>query len=306
MLQGKNILVTGGAGFIGSHIVESLVDLNNVTVIDNLSSGRKENLAGFEKDLRFVKTNIQSSRAASLCKDIDYIFLEAANVFVPKSISNPLIDAQSNILGLINILDAARKYEVKRVIFASSSSVYGDTQNLPIKESEEKKPLSPYAVSKLSGESYCTMFYRLYGLECVCLRYFNVFGPRQNPHSPYSGVLSIFKDKLAHGHELTIYGDGEQTRDFIYVSDVVVANLRAATKKQAAGGIFNVGTGQKISLNDIVSFLKEKKNAKITYEKAREGDILHSCADTRHAEKYLGFKSKTTFFDGFKSYLNTS
>ena len=246
-------LVTGGAGFIGSHIVDRLLaDGYRVRVIDNFSTGKRENLPESE-DLDIMTGDVGSfDDVHKAMKDVELVFHEAAIASVPKTINDPLGSHQTNYVGTLNVLEAARQQGTKRVVFASSAAVYGDLPDLPKREDMPLKPLSPYAVDKLASEYACQMYTHLHGLETVCLRYFNVYGPRQDPGSPYSGVISIFGDRLKRGERPVIYGDGEQTRDFVFVSDVVAANIKAAVVGNAAGKIMNIATGRVATLNDLL------------------------------------------------------
>ena len=303
MTKNRTILVSGGCGFIGSHIAEQLCAENSVRIIDNLSSGRMENIKGLNIE-RFLEWDIrkQSKELYGLFEGVDIVFHEAANIFINKSIEDPGYDAETNIVGLINILEACRKSKVKRIVFASSSAVYGDPISLPIKETHPLKPDSPYAVSKIAGEYYCKLYNELYGLETVCLRYFNVYGPRQDPNNPYSGVIAIFANNIMNDLPLTIYGDGEQTRDFVSVADVAKVNILAAESKKAVGKILNIGTGQSTSINELVELMRTKETA-IKYEPARLGDSRESVADTIYTKAILGFTAEIDIKRGLRNYL---
>src|SRR6266545_7181062 len=246
-------LVTGGAGFIGSHLTEALVRRGEtVRVVDSLITGKRENLAHVGA-VDFVEGDLADAAvAASAVRGIDYVLHQAAIPSVPRSVQDPLTSNRANITASLSLLVAARDAGVKRLVYAGSSSAYGDTPTLPKREDMPSNPLSPYALQKLVGEQYCQMFTRLYGLETVTIRYFNVFGPRQDPSSPYSGVISLFISALCEGRRPTIFGDGEQTRDFTYVANVVDGVLRACTAKEASGEVINVATGGRISLNDLL------------------------------------------------------
>jgi nucleoside-diphosphate-sugar epimerase len=300
----KSALVTGGAGFIGSHIVEALVaDGCRVTVLDNLSSGHAANLEHLSERITFVKGDIcDLALVEQVAAGCEVIFHEAAVVSVTQTVKDPLTSAQVNDLGTLNVLEAARRKRVRRVVLASSSAVYGDDPELPKHEGMMPKPMSPYAVQKLAGELYAGLYDSLYGLETVCLRYFNVYGPRQDPSSPYSGVISIFLTKAAGKQPPTIYGDGRQSRDFVFVKDVVNANLLAATAKAARGGVFNVGTGQFIRIAQLWDLICQMSAIGIAPEfgAARVGDILESVADIRRAENSLGFIPRFSFEKGLK------
>src|SRR6476660_7836411 len=246
-------LVSGGAGFIGSHLVEELVRRGErVRVVDNLSTGKRQNIAHLTS-VEFVEGDLADPLVAQRAvAGIDYVLHQAAIPSVPKSVKDPVTSNRANIDGSLNILVAARDAGVKRLVYAGSSSAYGDTPTLPKREDMPTRPLSPYALQKLVAEQYCQMFTRLYGLETVTIRYFNVFGPRQDPGSPYSGVISLFATALLQGRQPTIYGDGEQTRDFTYVANVVDGVLRACDAPNAAGEVINVATGGRISLNELL------------------------------------------------------
>jgi nucleoside-diphosphate-sugar epimerase len=276
-------LVTGGAGFIGSHIVDRLLaDGYRVRVLDNFSTGKRENLPESD-DLDIINGDVGSyDDVHKAMKDVELVFHEAAIASVPKTIHDPIGSQRTNYQGTLNVLEAARQQGAKRVVFASSAAVYGDLPELPKREDMPLKPLSPYAVDKLASEYACQMYTHLHGLETVCLRYFNVYGPRQDPGSPYSGVISIFADRLKKGERPVIYGDGEQTRDFVFVSDVVEANIKAATVDKAAGRVINIATGRVVTLNELLKSMCRILNRKFDpgYEKVRAGDIRHSAALT--------------------------
>ncbi|NOX71549.1 MAG: SDR family oxidoreductase [Candidatus Micrarchaeota archaeon] len=305
MLTGKNIAVTGGAGFIGSHIVEALYKQNNVVVIDNLFTGLEDNVKPFKNDVKFENVSITDAKAIeSALKGIDIIFHEGANVQIPRSIENPQFDAETNIIGTINVLEAARKNDISTVVFAASSSVYGNPVEIPIKETHRLMPLSPYAAGKRACEDYMRLYNEMYGIKTVCLRYFNVYGPRQRSDSPYSGVISIFSDKLKRGEKLVVYGDGEQSRDFVNVKDVAQANILAA--ESGKSGIYNVGTGKEISLNDLIKTMEEiiGKKAEIEYTDERPGDIRRSVADITKIKEELGFEPKISLEEGLRELLD--
>ena len=297
-------LVTGGAGFIGSHISDRLLaDGHRVRILDNFSTGKHENIPA-SADVEVIEGDVgdyDTVRAAM--EQVDIVFHEAAIASVPETVGNPLSSERVNYRGTLNILEAARHAGVKRVMFACSAAVYGDLPELPKQESMAVKPLSPYAVDKLASEQACQMYTHLYGLETVSLRYFNVFGPRQDPSSPYSGVISIFSDTLSQGKQPTIYGDGEQTRDFVYVSDVVEANIRAAGAVAAAGKAINIATGGKLSINALLKTISELKDQPFEprYKPGRQGDIRHSRADISAAKEYLGWEPVVSFKDGLRT-----
>ena len=294
-------LVTGGAGFIGSHIVDRLLaDGYRVRVLDNFSTGKRENLPESD-DLDIMTGDVGSfDDVHKAMKDVELVFHEAAIASVPKTINDPLGSHQTNYVGTLNVLEAARQQGTKRVVFASSAAVYGDLPELPKREDMPLKPLSPYAVDKLASEYACQMYTHLHGLETVCLRYFNVYGPRQDPGSPYSGVISIFADRLKKGERPVIYGDGEQTRDFVFVSDVVEANIKAATVDKAAGRVINIATGRVVTLNELLKSMCRILNRKFDpgYEKARAGDIRHSSALIGLSEAVLDWRAGIDIDDG--------
>ncbi len=295
-------LITGGAGFIGSHIAEALVQQGcDVTVLDNLASGHLENLERIKDAVTFIRGDIQDEKAlAEVAAGCDTVFHQAAVVSVTKTVAEPVSSTAVNDLGTLKVLEAARRNNVKRVVLASSSAVYGDDPQLPKIESMTPNPLSPYAVQKLTNEFYAFLYYRLYRLETVCLRYFNVYGPRQDPSSPYSGVISIFMTRAGSGSAPIIYGNGHQTRDFVFVKDVVQANILAARSEAAAGQVFNVGTSDSIEINTL--WHKISRLAQCTlepeYADARPGDIVHSLAGIQKARERLGFNPCIPFDEG--------
>ncbi len=297
-------LVTGGAGFIGSHIVEELVRRKeSVRVLDNLATGRQENLASVRDRVTSCEADIRSLDAIRPCfEGVDYVIHEAALPSVPRSIKDPVTSNAVNIDGTLNVLVAARDARAKRVVFAASSSAYGDHPVLPRVESLEPRPLSPYALTKLTGEYYCQIFWRLYGLETVALRYFNIFGPRQNPDSPYTGVLSIFIAAYLRGKTPAIFGDGEQSRDFTYVENAADATLRACVSPEAPGRIINVGVGERHTLNETIVLLNEIVGRQVTprYEAVRPGDVRHSLADISLARQVLDYEPKVRFGEGLR------
>ena len=298
-----NYLVTGGAGFIGSHITDRLLaDGHSVRILDNFSTGKRENIPAapavevIEGDVGDIET------VRHAMQGIDYVFHEAAIASVPETVGNPLSSERVNYRGTLNILESARHAGVKRVVFACSAAVYGDLPELPKREDMPLKPLSPYAVDKLASEHACQVYTRLYGLEAVALRYFNVFGPRQDPSSPYSGVISIFSDCLRQGKQPVIYGDGEQTRDFVFVSDVVEANIRAAASTPAAGRAINIATGNTLSINDMLRTICRLQGQPFDpdYQPGRQGDIQHSRADIGLARQYLDWEPVIGFETGLQ------
>jgi len=296
-------LVTGGAGFIGSHICDRLLaDGHRVRILDDFSTGKHENIPE-SGDVEVMEGSVGDyDTVRTAMKAVDHVFHKAAIASVPETIDSPLASERVNYRGTLNVLEAARHAAVRRVMFACSAAVYGDLPELPKQETMPVKPLSPYAVDKLASEQACQVYTRLYGLETVSLRYFNVFGPRQDPSSPYSGVISIFNDLLNQGKRPTIYGDGEQTRDFVYVSDVVEANIRAATSPAAAGRVINIGSGGKLSINEMLMTICNLKGEPFEprYQPARQGDIRHSRADAGAAREYLDWRPVVGFADGLR------
>ncbi len=298
-------LVTGGAGFIGSHLVEALVAGKcEVMVLDNLSSGHPSNLEPFEDRITFLQGDIRQTdileRAAKGC---DVIFHLAAVVSVQQTIDQPVESAEINDIGTLNVFEAARTQNVRRVVFSSSCAVYGDDPRLPKVESMNPKPASPYAVQKLGAEYYARIYDELFGLETVSLRYFNVFGPRQDPSSPYSGVISLFMTRAVSSQPPVIYGDGHQSRDFVYVKDVVNANLLAAAMKDPRGRVFNIGTGNQVTINrlwEAIASLSGQTKLKPSYAPARAGDIQHSCAGMDFTTSELKFNSEYSLEQGLE------
>ena len=297
-------LVTGGAGFIGSNTVDELVRRgHSVVVLDDLSSGKEENLAEIRSKITFVKGSITDLEAVQKAiHQAEYVIHLAARTSVPRSVKDPLETNKINVEGTLNVLVAARDNKVKRVVFSASSSVYGETPTLPKSEAMQPQPISPYGVSKYAGELYAQTFGRCYGLETVCLRYFNIFGPRQDPDSPYSGVLSRFAAAFLEEQPPVVYGDGEQTRDFTYVDNAVQANLLACEAPSAPGAVFNVGTGTRVSLNQTLEQFQRisGKKLEVKYEPAREGDIRDSQADITKAREVLGYEPSVMFEEGLE------
>ena len=298
-------LVTGGAGFIGSHIVDALLERGpRVRVVDNLSTGHLENLAHANDKIDFLEGDLAEEDVARRAVDgVEIIFHEAALPSVPRSVAKPRETHRASIEGTFNLLLMARDARVRRVVYAASSSAYGDQPTLPKIETMRPEPLSPYAVAKLVGEYYCQVFWRSYGLETICLRYFNVFGPRQDPGSPYSGVISLFVDCLLRGERPTIYGDGEQTRDFSYVSNAVSANMLAAQTSRGIGEVINIANGQQITISELFRTLREilgREDIEAEFKPARTGDIVHSLADISRARELLGFEPKTQLQEGLR------
>jgi UDP-glucose 4-epimerase len=302
---GKRLyLVTGGAGFIGSHICTALVARGErVRVIDNLLTGKRANLAHLSGKIEFIEASITDETAIrQAVENVSVVFHQAAIPSVPRSVREPRLNHEANVNGTFNVLMAARDAGVRRVVYAASSSAYGDTETLPKVETMLPAPLSPYAAAKLVGEYYCQVFTRVYGLETVALRYFNVFGPRQDPTSPYSGVISKFVTVLLDGAAPTIFGDGEQSRDFTYIDNVVDANLRAAEAPDAAGEVINVAIGERITLNELLAQLQQIIGTNLTpnYAEMRAGDVRHSLADITKAQKLLGYKPLVGLSEGLR------
>ena len=299
-------LITGIAGFIGSSLARELLQRGErVRGVDNFSTGKRENLAQILGQIEFREADLLDLDAMKLaCAEVDYVLHQAAIPSVPKSLLDPIGSHRANVDGTVNVLVAARDARVKRVIYASSSSTYGDTPTLPKHERMTPDPISPYAVAKLASERYMISFYRCYGLETVALRYFNIFGPWQDPSSPYSGVLAKFITQMLGGQQPTIFGDGEQSRDFTYIDNVVEANVLAckAPAQQVAGKVFNVATGRRVTLNETFKLLQTltSYSGSPIYGAERGGDIKHSLADISSAEEHLGYKPKVNFEDGLR------
>jgi len=297
-------LVTGGAGFIGSNITQELVKRGHaVRVVDNFITGKKENIASFLDDIELIEGDIRDYETCRRALEgVDFVLHQAALPSVPRSIKDPLLTNEINIKGTLNLLLASRDKGVKRFVFASSSSVYGDDPNLPKKEGTLGNPLSPYALSKLVGEKYCQVFSQLYGLSTVCLRYFNIFGPRQDPLSPYAAAIPNFISRMLKGERPTIFGDGEQSRDFTYVSNVVEANILASKARDVSGEVFNIACGERTTVNSLALKINEilKDEISPSYDKPRPGDIRHSYADISKARKMLKYEPLVPFGEGLK------
>ncbi|OGC77977.1 MAG: Vi polysaccharide biosynthesis protein VipB/TviC [candidate division Zixibacteria bacterium RBG_16_50_21] len=297
-------LVTGGAGFIGSHLVSELVKRKQVVrVLDNFSTGKKENLEQVLDRIQLVTGDIRSfDLAKEVTKGVDYVLHQAALPSVERSVKDPLTTNQVNLDGTLNLLEAAKLNSVKSFVFASSSSVYGNTPKLPKKEKMPPDPLSPYALSKLAGERYCRLFFELYGLNTVCLRYFNVFGPRQDPQSHYAAVIPKFILAMVREQPPTIFGDGRQSRDFTFIDNVVRANLLACENRLAAGEIFNIACGKRFSLNQLYKILTRTlgNSRRPVYTKPRPGDVRHSLADISKSRKILKYKVEVDFQTGLR------
>lgn len=305
------VLVTGGAGFIGSHIVEYLLDQGEpVRILDNFSTGKQENLLPFfkkGKPLEVIEGDISDFETVlSAMKGIKYVFHDAALVSVCLSIQNPRASFQNNMLGTFNIFEAARRLKVSLIVFASSAAVYGtNSTSKPLREETMCMPMSPYALEKMYAEKLAALYYRIYGVSSVGLRYFNVYGPRQDMFSSYSGVISTLVRLLRDGQRPFIYGSGEQTRDFVYIKDVVNANIRSLEIKQDGHHIFNVGKGKSISINQLFEILKNMIGIDVLpiYSSPREGDVKYSCANTSLIQKYLGWKYKWEIEEGLSEFL---
>ncbi len=304
----KKVLVTGGAGFIASHIATALVERGDqVRVLDNLCSGYKQNLAHVADDIEFVEGDVADEEVVGRAmQGIELVFHQAALASVQLSIEQPLATHRSCVTGTLNVLHQAAKVGVSRVVYAASSSAYGDRPFVAKRETDLHQALSPYAAAKLAGELYCEAFYHSFGLETVGLRYFNVFGPRQDPASPYSAVIPIFVNAILSGQAPTIFGDGQQSRDFIYVGNVVQGNLLAAEAKDAPGKIFNMGEGRQTSLLDLLRILSELlgKPVKPDFQPARAGDVRQSMADISQARQLLGFEPQTQLEQGLRQTID--
>jgi len=297
-------LVTGGAGFIGSNLVEALLERGErVRVLDNFSTGKPENLAGLGGDLSVIEGEVTDPWAVrEAMRGVDYVLHQAAIASVQRSIDDPVATERTNGLGTLQVLEAAKAAGVQRLVYAASSSAYGETVADKIHEGLPARPISPYGVSKLAGEMYCSAFYNVYGLETVALRYFNVFGPRQDPEGEYSAVIPRFIKMLLSGEQPTIYGDGEQTRDFTYIDNVVAGNLLALTARNAAGQTFNLATGRRISLNQLAETLGKILEIRVQpkYAPARAGEIRDSSADISRAKAGLGYAPVVDFYTGLE------
>lgn len=302
------VLVTGGAGFIGSNIVEELLKKGyQVKVLDNFSTGRRENIQNFLDQLELIEGDIRSYHTVSQAvTGVDAILHQAALPSVPRSINDPITTNDVNVIGTLNLLDAAKELKVRKFVFASSSSIYGDSPVLPKHEGLIPSPLSPYAVSKLTSENYCRVFANLYGIETICLRYFNVFGPHQDPNSQYSAVIPKFIKMINNNISPIIYGDGEQSRDFTYVSNVVQANILALTKENTTPLIMNCATQGQITINELVSEINKQTNKSIKpkYIDQRPGEVKHSFADIKMIKEELSFSPNISFVEGLRITIN--
>jgi UDP-glucose 4-epimerase len=288
-----NCLVTGGAGFIGSNLVKTLLDQGHaVRVLDNFSTGKRENLGPFQDRIDLIEGDIRSYHIVhEAARDIEVIFHQGALPSVPRSIHDPITSNQVNVEGTLNILNAARDTGVRRVTYASSSSIYGENPALPKQEEMTPQPISPYAVAKLAGEKYCQVFTRTYGLETVSLRYFNVFGCGQDPQSQYAAVVPLFISAFLDGSQITVNGDGEQSRDFTFIDNVVQANILAATAPKAAGEVFNIACGARMTLNQMLNHIRTftENDTEVIYGPSRSGDVKHSQADIQKARDILNY-----------------
>lgn len=302
------VLVTGGAGFIGSHLAERLLAMGDlVRVLDDLSTGKRENLPPHGA-LEFVEGDIRDAGLIDRCvKGMDAVVHLAAIASVQASMDDPVRTHQVNFDGTLNLLEASRRHGIRRFLYACSAAVYGDAASVPVSEEAALKPLSPYAVDKLSGEHYLLHYHRTYRLAATSFRFFNIYGPRQDPSSPYSGVISIFVERLMRSQPVTIYGDGTQTRDFVYVADLADLIARAAHGMEGNGGVFNVGTGKRHSLLQLLDNLEQLSGKKIgrRHEPARPGDIQHSCADVSRLTQTFGNSPATPFDRGLKKLLES-
>jgi nucleoside-diphosphate-sugar epimerase len=301
----SKVLVTGGAGFIGSNLADELIRLGGkVVLVDNLITGFRENLEEIEGDFDFIEADVADAEAMKRAvEDVDIVFHQAALPSVPRSVANPLETHNACVNGTFNLLTAARDAGVKRFIYAASSSAYGDQETLPKVETMVPEPLSPYAAAKLTGEYYCRVFSEVYDLDTFSLRYFNVFGPRQNPSSQYSGVISRFIDAFMKGGTPVIYGDGHQSRDSTYIANVVDANIRAANAVSGVGQVMNVANGERISLLDLFEVMKSvtgRTDVEIDFQPERKGDVKHSQADNSRAKEWLGYEKLVGLEEGIK------
>jgi nucleoside-diphosphate-sugar epimerase len=298
----RKVLVTGGAGFIGSHLARAMAARDHgVRILDDFSSGKRTNLSDLEGRVEIVEGSVLDEATLDRALDgVELVYHQAAIPSVPRSMAAPLASHQANATGTLNVLEAARRKGVRRVIYAGSSSAYGETPTLPKVESMATSPLSPYAVSKLAGEHYCQVYARAFGVETVVLRYFNVFGPRQDPNSQYAAVIPRFVTAALEGRRPVIFGDGTQSRDFCFIDNVIEANLLAADAREASGKVFNVACGRATDLNRVVQLVAEALDTALepTYETGRAGDVKHSLADISAARKFLGYTASVSFEDG--------
>lgn len=301
-------LVTGGAGFIGSHLVQALLDQgNHVRVLDNFSTGDRANLAAVAADIDLFEGDIRDwASVAGAMDGVELVFHQAALPSVPRSIADPITSHAACATGTLNVLEAARAAGVRRVVYAASSSAYGNSERLPKREADPTNPLSPYAVAKLAGEHYCKAFHEVYGLETVRLRYFNVYGPRQSPDSPYAAVIPRFLEAMLAGRRPTVFGDGTQSRDFTFVEDAVQANLRAAEAAGVSGNVYNVACGERTSLLELIDQMNALLGTSIepVLQPSRKGDVQHSQADIERARKDLGYVPRVLVPEGVRRCLN--
>jgi nucleoside-diphosphate-sugar epimerase len=297
-------LVTGGAGFIGSHIVRRLLaDGRTVRVLDDLSTGKRANIAEVESQIEFINGDICDVATVARAMDgVEVVFHLAARASVPRSVEHPRPAHEINVTGALNLLIAARDAGVRRFVYSASSSAYGDTPTLPKIETMRPDPLSPYAVSKLAAEHYCSCWSHVYGLQTISLRYFNVFGPRQDPQGAYAAVIPAFVSRMLRGERPVIFGDGEQSRDFCFVDNVVHANMLAAQARETHGEVVNVACGDRTTLNDIVKDINKLlgTNVEPVYQQTRAGDVKHSLADVSAAQRVIGYEPLVYFADGLK------
>lgn len=304
----ETFLVTGGAGFIGSHIAEALVKKGkSVIVLDNFVTGNPENLRHIRSDLRLIRGDIRNLPLLKRAlRGVNYVLHQAALRSVPRSVENPSDSNEVNVTGTLNVLLAAKSNGVKRVVYASSSSIYGDNPTLPKREDQKPSPVSPYAVSKLSGELYSRVFSKIFGVETVSLRYFNVFGPRQDPRSKYAAVVPLFMRQALRGEPLTIHGDGKQSRDFTYIDNVVEANLLALKARRANGEVFNVACGERFSLLQMAGLIERllKKRLRRIHAASRAGDVRHTLADISRARRLLNWRPSVSFEEGIRRTLS--
>jgi len=300
----RRVLVTGGAGFIGSNLVRALLERgDSVRVLDNFSTGNRRNLAGLEDDVEVIEGELRSyERVHNAIRGVELVFHQGALPSVPRSVQDPLTTSAVTIEGTLNVLLAARDEDVRRVVFASSSSVYGNAGTLPRTETQQPDPISPYAVAKLAAECYCVSFSRVYGLETVALRYFNVFGPRQDPTSQYAAVLPRFIAAIDEGHAVPIHGDGTQSRDFTFVDNVVEANLLAGERDGVGGTVLNVATGRQTTVNELADAIGAilGKPVEKAYLPERAGDVRDSWADVGEAERLLGYEAAVGLEEGLR------
>ena len=308
-MKNQRVAITGGAGFIGSNLAQELARENIVVIVDDLSTGREENITDLisQENVIFIRGSILDLQLIERAfSGVDFVFHQAAIPSVPRSVANPQASHEANVTGTLNVLMAARGSGIRKVVAASSSSVYGDTPTLPKREDMVPTPQSPYAVTKLAGEYYCNVFQHVYGLPTACLRYFNVFGQNQNPTSQYSAVIPKFIHLVCSGQPPTIYGDGSQSRDFTHVSNVVSANLLACSAEGVSGKVFNIACGERYTLSQLVDAINRIAGTKIepVFAGARPGDVLHSMADITRAQQELGFRVLTRFEQGLAGFAH--